>query len=193
MAASFKPYLAQREPRWRTATIARWQVPNQLKPWLHARGSLTTELLGASAGAFRVEVLSQALANVYPSERQLLGLKSGQRALVREVILFGCNQPWVFARSVLPLSTLTGRLRALRRLDNRPLGHHLFSYANMRRSAIELALIGHRERYLPAPYRTDNKPQWGRRSVFHLDNKPLLVSEVFLNSFCPNGQLITQG
>jgi chorismate--pyruvate lyase len=190
LAPSFTPHLAQREPRWQTATIARWQVPTQLKPWLQGRGSLTTELLVASAGVFRVEVLSQALANIYPSEQQLLGLKSGQRALVREVILFGCGQPWVFARSVLPLSTLTGRLRALRRLDNRPLGHHLFSYANMRRSEIELALIGRRERYLPAAYRTHNQSQWGRRSVFHLDNKPLLVSEVFLNSFCPNGQPI---
>jgi len=28
-----------------------------------------------------------------------------------------------------------------------------------------------------------NREQWGRRSIFRLDNKPLLVSEVFLDDF----------
>ena len=178
----------QREPHWQTAKILRWQAPKRLKSWLLGRGSLTSGLVEASAGDFRVEVLSQSVANVYPSERQLLGLKSGQRALVREVILLGCGQPWVFARSILPLSTLTGRLRALRRLDSRPLGHHLFSFPNMRRGNIELAQIGRQERYLPAAYRSANQPLWGRRSAFYLDSKPLLVSEVFLPAFKPGEQ-----
>lgn len=185
--------LYNREPRWQTARIARHHAPVKLQPWLLGRGSLTSELLKASGGAVQVKILSQSIAHVYPSEAKLLGLKPRQQALIREVVLCGAEQPWVFARSVLPLSTLSGRLRALRKLDNRPLGHHLFSFASMRRGPIELAELNSQQQYLPAQYIGDQQPLWARRSVFFLDHKPLLVSEVFLNSFCPYGHFITQG
>lgn len=183
------PYL--REPQWQAATTKLWQLPVKLRPWLLGRGSLTTQLVAASGGDFKVEVLSQSVAKVYASEARSLQLKPGQLALIREVILYGCGQPWVFARSVIPLSTLTGRLRSLRKLDNRPLGHHLFSYPSMRRSPIEVSLLTQRHRYLPERcserQATDKlaAKTWARRSIFHLDDKPLLVSEVFLDSFQP--------
>ena len=178
-----------REPRWCAAKAKYAQLPKKLRSWLLARDSLTSKLVKAAEGDFRVELLSQKVARVYASEAHLLGLKNNRQALVREVILYGKQQPWVFARSVMPLTTLTGRLRALRKLDNRPMGHHLFSYPYMRRSAIEIASIGAAQDYLPKSLRpltaAIQSPLWGRRSVFHLDNKPLLVSEVFLGTFRP--------
>lgn len=185
--------LYNREPRWQASRICRKKAPVKLQPWLLGRGSLTSELLKASDNNVQVKILSQSVTSVYPSEAGLLGLKSRRHALIREVVLFGCEHPWVFARSVLPLSTLSGRLRALRKLDNRPLGHHLFSYTSMYRGAIEIASVGDQHCYLPATYQTIEQPLWARRSLFYLDSKPLLVSEVFLNSFCPNGHAITQG
>lgn len=182
-----------REPRWHASRISRKQAPLKLQPWLLGRGSLTSELLKASSNKVQVKILSQTVASVYPSEARLLGLKSRRHALIREVVLYGCDQPWVFARSVLPLTTLSGRLRALRKLDNRPLGHHLFSYTSMYRGPIEIARVSSQHRYLPGTYQTTEQPLWARRSLFYLDSKPLLVSEVFLNSFCPNGHSITQG
>lgn len=176
-----------REPKWRQVSSMRWQLPKRLKPWLLERGSLTRELMRESSGEFSVQVLSQAVARVYPSEARLLGLKCGRQALVREVILSGMGKPWVFARSVLPLTTLTGRLRALRKLDNKPLGHHLFSYSNMHRGAIEVAKVGSLDHYLPKSMVSvaPSHGLWARRSLFYLDAKPLLVSEVFLPSFNP--------
>jgi chorismate--pyruvate lyase len=111
----------------------------------------------------------------------LLGIPHRQQALVREVILLGCDTPWVFARSVIPLSTLTGRLRSLSKLDNRPLGALLFQDPNLQRSNMEVARISSQHRYLPPSLKASHQECWGRRSKFLLDNKPLLVSEVFLD------------
>jgi chorismate--pyruvate lyase len=112
------------------------------------------------------------------SERQLLALGDRRRALVREVILYGAGQPWVYARSVLPLTTLTGRLRKLRQLSNQPLGELLFKDPTMRREPVQFASF--------SAASNSDKAIWGRRSIFTLDNKPLLVAEVFLPDFNPH-------
>jgi chorismate--pyruvate lyase len=172
-----------REPRWFTLQPASSQdLGTFWRDWLGNAESLTARLLAASKGQFSVRVLNQRIACPLPSEARSLDLGNRQWALIREVILYGKSQPWVFARSVLPLATLTGRLKTLRSLDNRPLGAILFNDRTMTRGAIEIARVpGH---LLPdgvAPGHT----LWGRRSVFRLDNKPLLVSEIFLPDFDP--------
>lgn len=108
--------------------------------------------------------------------------------MIREIVMSGNQQDWVFARSVLPLSTLTGRLRQLRTLDNRPLGALLFREPSMQRSAIEISRLEPHNFNYPSEQRC-----WARRSVFKLDNKPLLVAEVFLPTFGEfYGQPLTQ-
>jgi chorismate--pyruvate lyase len=158
--------------------------PECLRPWLLDTGSLTAKLLQLSGGKFRVQVLRQVYMRASRSEALALGIKFAQIALVREVVLMGHNQPWVFARSVLPLTSLTGRLRHLRKQGTRPLGAFLFSQPHLVRSPIALSLISRHHGYVPASLMGD-EPVWGRRSIFHVDGKPLLVSEVFLSGF-PN-------
>jgi chorismate--pyruvate lyase len=153
-----------------------------LRRWLLDSGSLTAKLVKLSRGEFRVQVLQQAYARASRSEALALGIGFHELCLVREVILMGHNQPWVFARSVLPLSSLTGSLRHLRKQGNRPLGAFLFSQPHLKRSPIALALISGHHAYLPKTL-GGNSPIWGRRSIFSLDAKPLLVSEVFLPEF----------
>jgi chorismate--pyruvate lyase len=110
----------------------------------------------------------------------LLGLPPGQRALIREVVLWGCDEPWVYGRSILPASTLTGDLRRLRRLQNSSLGALLFSYPQLRRAPFQLAVIDGDT--LPGPARSAGT-LWGRRSRFELQQRALIVSEVFLPAF----------
>jgi chorismate lyase len=153
-----------------------------LQTWLLDDGSLTAKLLKLSQGDFRVDVLRQVHARASRSEAHALGINPKQICLIREVILRGHNQPWVFARSVLPLSSLTGSLRHLRKQGTRPLGAFLFSQPHLKRSPIALALISRHHAYLPENLVRDAQV-WGRRSIFSIDNKPLLVSEVFLPSF----------
>ena len=112
-------------------------------------------------------------------------------ALVREVLLFGRGVPWVYARSVIPMQTLTGRLRKLRHLDSRPLGALLFSDPTMSREPLEWARISaHSSNSLTSKLPECDQPIWGRRSVFRLSAKPLLVCEMFLPEFKPNEQRI---
>ncbi len=170
------------EPRWYRAHpgAARW--PRPLRAWLLDQGSLTAKLMHLSGGDFRVQVLRQTLARPRPSEQLLLGVPAGQWALVREVALWGRSEPWVFARSLIPLTSLTGRLRQLRRLDSRPLGGFLFAQPDLVRGAMQISRIGPQRAYVPSELQ-QNTDLWGRRSVFELERKPLLVSEVFLPAF----------
>ena len=175
---------SQSEPCWLLAGGTRRLLPEHYRLWLLHKGSLTERLLHLSQNQLTVEVLRQVFSTPYLSEARLLGLSPRRKALIREVVLYGRERPWVFARSILPLTTVTGRLRSLRKLDNRPLGGLLFKDPSMKRGPIEIAAIGPSHRYLPKELQIAQS-QWGRRSVFYLDNKPLLVSEVFLHTFKP--------
>lgn len=180
----FSNFLFHREPAWRSyRRIPRDTITQGLRSWLLDHGSLTERLITASDGQFRVEVLNQRWELPRLSEANALGIPCRRLALVREVLLYGGDQPWVYARSILPMSTLTGRLHALRKLDNRPLGALLFNDPSMQRSPMEIACLTPNNTTVPAALGNFTTPMWGRRSVFRLDNKPLLVSEVFLPGF----------
>lgn len=162
-----------------------WRRPSQLKhklstmelAWLLDNGSLTKKLVEKSQGEFYVEVIQQRIQTVSLAERQALGIPHGRWAVIREVILYGQQSPWVYARTIIPLSTLQGPLRRLHYLGNRPLGEQLFNDPSMCRKPMEIAQLSPQQ--LPSTL-TLSSPAWGRRSVFTLSNKPLLVSEVFL-------------
>ena len=170
------------EPRWRPAPRCQRLKPAALKPWLLDQSSLTAKLLHASAGDLRVRLLAQGFARPRRSEQLALGMVAGRHALVREVVLLGRGQNWVFARSVVPVASLSGRLRQLRRLRERPLGEFLFAQPDLQRGVMELSDIGPEHRYLPLELQVKSR-LWGRRSVFWLEAKPLLVSETFLPDF----------
>lgn len=171
--------------RWQP--MSRWPV--KLRPsavlmdWLQNSGSLTARLISLSEGAFRVEVQRQGLAIPALGEQQALGMKRPALALIREVVLVGEGHPWVFARSVVPITSLCGELRHLRKQNNRPLGAFLFSQPHLQRSPIAVVRISDRHAYVPAKL-SQGQDLWGRRSIFYLGSKPLLVSEVFLPQFC---------
>ena len=107
-----------------------------------------------------------------------------QLALIREVALLVAGNAVVFARSVFPHTSLTGSLTHLRKLKNKPLGAILFNHPGMHRSPFELARLSGNSDYLPQAMQQSDAA-WGRRSRFTIDNKALLVSEVFLDKFSP--------
>ncbi len=170
------------EPTWRSLRrCSFFKLPQGLNSWLFDQSSLTQRLIEASNNQFSVKVLSQTWQLPNTSESIRLNLPLRQRALIREVILYGAGEPWVYARSVLPVRTLTGKLRVLKSLDNRPLGALLFGQPSMKRSAIEIAKFKPDNKVIPDPF--NQHILWGRRSVFFLHAKPLLVSEIFLPQF----------
>ncbi|WP_417225915.1 chorismate--pyruvate lyase family protein [Amphritea sp.] len=159
------------DTRWyafnRPATTA---APRIWRKWLLDRGSLTQHLIHASDGDFKVNVLRQYWGR--PSRMEALALKisTRQKVLIREVQLLGHNHPWVFARTIIPASTLTGKQRKLHTLGSRSLGSVLFRDPTMKRDPLEISRL----------QLSDGEIAWARRSVFYLSNKPLLVAEVFL-------------
>lgn len=181
---------ANRQLHWRSYRRTPLFVTcSALRPWLLDRGSLTERLIRASKGQFEVKILFQGMGVPRLSEQRALALPARQRALIREVILLGNHQPWVHARSIIPMKTLTGRLRKLRKLDNRPLGALLFSDPGMARGPIEISNLSMFEPWPSSVPSTYGSPVQGRRSLFWLDDKPLLVSEVFLTGFTPYNEI----
>lgn len=174
------------EPVWRTQDkLFISTVPAQLAPWLFDEGSLTRRIIQNCNKTFHVEILSQDWQRPMLNEALRLGVSVEHRALIREVLLYCGDTPWVFARSVIPHQTITGPRRFLGKLDNRPLGAILFSDPGIRRDALEIAQIHQGQRmFRAATQRLTTIPAsiWGRRSVFYLHKKPLLVNEVFLPS-----------
>ncbi len=171
---------------------AYWHRPNAIiasKPgasvssWLRDQGSLTRRLMNLYGNDFSVRLLSEQWVKPQIDEAQLLQIPPHQRVLLRQVQLLCARQVLVYARSVIPLKTLEGRQRRLKHLGNKPLGGALFANPRLKREMQQLATIWPRDPMFDIA--TSNSPGhfdriWGRRSLFRIDNKPLLVSEFFL-------------
>lgn len=171
---------AASRPEWEQLNWMQPHTPGKMQPdeqwldWLTDTSSLTKRLKHSSQQRFRVQLLQQKLLKPALNECRLLGMGTQEHAVVRQVILHGINQPWVFARTVIPLATLYQGNRHLMLLGNRSLGSVLFKNAHTKRTSQEIT------QYTPgfcAPF------IWGRRSTFEIHQAPLLVTELFLEPF----------
>jgi chorismate--pyruvate lyase len=154
-----------------------------LRGWLLDEGSLTRLVIGRCCGRFRVRVLFQRWGRPLASERQVLGMSLAATAFIREVELYCGDRPWVFARTLIPASTLRGGARRLAHLRDRPLGAVLFADPRVLRGELEVARLLPRHRlFRDAVDRLEYPPGslWGRRRLFYVEQKPLLVNEIFL-------------
>ncbi len=167
------------EPVWHPARHWRGRLSPLVRDWLLDEGSLTARLQALSGGDFRVQRLAQGWQRPLPQEARRLGQAPWRHALVRDVLLIGSGQPWVYAHSVIPGDSLNGRLRYLRRLGSQSLGAALFRDPGLQRGEFELAHLPGDHPFIPAHLHQAG-PVWARRSRFLLYGQPLLVCEVFL-------------
>lgn len=179
------PPYAHLEPSWLGRGLMRHaQIPEQVYPWLWDQTSLTARIKSVCRHAgFRVRVLRQGWGRPLYSEARLLGMRRGGRAIVREVELLCGDTPWVFARTLIPAVSLRGPARRLAHLGDRPLGEVLFSDQRMRRGETQVARLQPRHPlFTAATCNLAERPSeiWGRRTLFYLSSKPLLVNEIFL-------------
>ena len=167
-------YLSRSCPRW-SSQFRRpiFSVPGEWRHSLADNTSLTARLVDAAEGDFCVQVLWQGWRHLTSVERDALGISSARcTAWTRDVALKVKGEPWVYARTCIPASTLTGPERRLMNLGNRSLGAYLFRHPDMKRGRIDASSM---------------KPnalgiRWARKSVFYLSGKPLLVTEAFVKS-----------
>lgn len=167
--------------RWKTRP-ALVGAPPALHAWLADPGSLTARIV-ARCYRFQVRVLREARALPFADERTLVGLRLGRYAWVREVLLVADDVPVVFAHSALAPRDLTAAWHMARAIGTRPLGAALFADPGICRGPLQCArltaahpLHRHAAAAVGAPLPT----LWGRRSRFCRNDRPLLVTEVFL-------------
>ncbi len=178
------------EPKWcKASPRLRHEVADEVWHWLVDTGSLTARLKSLAADGFEVRVIRLDRERPMWSERQALGIPDRRQALIRHVLLLGNGQPWVFARTVIPVTSLDGDLRYLAYLKERPLGAALFANHDLSRGEVEIAAFepSHtifKEAFACAAVCVDR--MWGRRSVFELGGRRLLVSEIFLPGITDN-------
>ncbi len=158
-------------------------IPDTVYAWLKDPASLTRRVTEACQGKFSVAVNFQGWGAASNSETHLLKLGAREACLVREVELLCDGEPQVFARTLMPASSLKGAARQLAQLRNKPLGKVLFADPHTRRKTLQIA------RFLPQHSAFQNAvshlptvpPElWGRRTLFLYAGKPILVNEVFL-------------
>jgi chorismate--pyruvate lyase len=168
---------------WHPANYYLQKIPPNLHNWLLNNKSLTKRIQNNCDGIFRVELQYQNWQYPLNDEAKLLGIKPRTYALIRQAYLLCKNQIYVSARTVIPAKTLSGKQCRLAKLGNQPLGRILFANHTMRRGKVEITQLQQKHLLFQlALGNIENKPNslWGRRSIFYLENKPLLVNEFFL-------------
>lgn len=145
------------------------RMPRTQRRVVRHHGSLTRLLRSLCQESFSVQVLSEATRVPTRDEALALGQDPRRRAWIREVVLCGDGRPWVHARTVIPLNTLNGPGRSLKRLGSRPLGSALFG-----------SRPWHRTRFRCGFNQTDQGRCAARRSLFSRRGRNLLVTETFL-------------
>ena len=185
-----------KESIWRFEdSVFNFMLPADIACWLFDAASLTARLTAACDGKFSVRVVSQRWGSPLQNELKRLGMRPRNVALIREVFLLCNNEPWVFARTVIPRATLSGKQKYLANIGTRPLGAVLFADPNMQRDHFEVACIRPGEMlFQHAKAGMTDLPDhiWGRRSAFYLSKKPLLVNEIFLPAIAKCAKLPTR-
>ena len=128
--------------------------------------------------------LSQGRAPIDRYESYVLGISSRIFAHVREITMGTEEHNWLFARTVIPTATLSGKAARLKRMGTTPLGKVLFGPLKAERVDMKLDLVLADEVGLEHWGIAENFPLWQRTSIFELENGPLLISEILLPD-CP--------
>ena len=150
--------------------------------WLLDDGSLTSKLIELSKNQFGLELLDQTQRAPLDIELSVFDVKTIGNVIDRKVVLMGNTAPWVYAQSIIPLSTAVGDLAILKNLNKRSLGEFIFKNKAIKRRSLQIACLSASEYGIPIRLCGADRMLWGRRSLFTLNTNSLLVSEIFLPS-----------
>ena len=178
---TIRSVLLNKEPLWQENRVGmRHTLPESVQSWTYESGSLTQRLRAVYGDKVAVTVLFQPWRVPFLTERKLLKLPEQRLCLTREVLLHIDNKPLILARTIIPAATIK-IASSLAHLGTRPLGEVIFSYPKLERLAMDVTLIH-------PPIWTQNaltiaaiqQPIWGRRTVYAINHRQMLVSEFFL-------------
>ncbi|MBE9532989.1 MAG: chorismate lyase [Proteobacteria bacterium] len=165
-------------------------MPASLASWLTDIGSLTRRLQRHNQDGFSVQLLGNHWIKPLTNECPSLDISTNALAYQREVRLMDGDVANVYARTVIPRATFMAMQYRFNNLGNKPLGELLFTAPFIERGTIEVACLKpgqwlYEMALLEEEYRPDEL--WGRRSVFNISGKKLLVNEIFLPTLIGEG------
>jgi len=177
-----KSFLFNREPLWlENRSGTRHTLPENIQSWTYEPGSLTQRLRDYYGDAIGVKILLQQWNTPFLSERRSLKLHENKYSLIREVLLHADGKPLILARTIIPAKTIKVAKSNLAHLGSRPLGEVIFSYPKLERIEMDVTLVDAPTWTQPAIEEGHIlQPIWGRRTVYSIAQRQMLVSEFFL-------------
>jgi len=152
---------------WNTYEAIEHELTNtEIKSWLLEQGPITKRI--KSIAEFRLELIQDELSDATDDEILFLKIDS-EEIRIREVILYGNENPIVFARTIIPNTTIEKGLKELGKIGNKPLGDILFEKD-----------IFSKEDIVFATFKDEESLFWGRKIKYTVKDQPFSVMEVFL-------------
>lgn len=139
-------------------------LPEHIGSWLMETGSMTKRL-ESYCTQLTVMLCTERFVTPYELGDECDHLPPSEHYWLREVVLYGDKQPWLFGRTLVPRQTLDGAGSALKDIGTEPLGRYLFRYEGLTRDYIHTGCGG---------------GLWARRSRLRLSGSPFLLTELFL-------------
>ena len=152
---------------WTTIESIESKVNTSILSWLLESGPITNRI--KLSQKFELELLNDEIDEISKEEELFLNSFS-QTFRVRRVILLGNNTPVVYAKSVIPSSTIENGLSSLGKIGNAPLGDILFTPGVFTKLEMVCASFLSKEKNI----------YWGRKIKYSVNSEPISVMEVFL-------------
>ena len=134
--------------------------------WLNEHGSITSRI--KSFSNFRLKLLRDGPGKVNAAEDDLI-ISNYKENNIREVVLFSDEEPFIYAKSILPLETIRLGLDALGNLKENPLGDILYSNPEIKKKYT-----------LFAKFESNKRIFYGRKGIYTVKDYPFSVCEIFL-------------
>ena len=129
-------------------------------------------------------------STLFEDERLALTLSETDKIWLREITMICNNEPWVFARTIIPTQHLNSPFNALINSGQEPIGNLLFSNENIQRQIFSFAAVNekhawHQHIKAQTTINEDEPAQlknqyWIRQSQFNAQSDKLLLTECFL-------------
>ena len=152
---------------WTTIESIESKVNTSILSWLSESGPITNRI--KLSQEFELELLNDEIDEISKEEKLFLNSVS-ESFRVRRVILLGNNTPVVYAKSVIPSSTIENGLSSLGKIGNAPLGDILFTPGVFTKLEMVCASFLSKEKNV----------YWGRKIKYSVNSEPISVMEVFL-------------
>ena len=152
---------------WTSIESIESKVDAPILSWLSEPGPITNRI--KLSQKFELELLNDEIDEISKEEKLFLNSVS-ETFRVRRVILLGNNAPVVYAKSVIPSSTIENGLSSLGKIGNAPLGDILFTSGVFTKLEMVCASFLSKEKNV----------YWGRKIKYSVNSEPISVMEVFL-------------